>query len=55
MIEAGWVVPVEPHAVVLEDHAVAIRDGVIVGLLPTAEARTRYAAAPTGVAARSAR
>ncbi|MGO1002696.1 TRZ/ATZ family hydrolase [Lysobacter sp. CA196] len=47
LIEAGWVVPVEPHAVVLEDHAVAIKDGVIVGLLPTAEARTRYAAAQT--------
>ncbi|MGN7916657.1 TRZ/ATZ family hydrolase [Lysobacter sp. 22409] len=47
LIEAGWVVPVEPHAVVLEDHAVAIKDGVIVGLLPSAEARTRYAAAQT--------
>lgn len=47
LIEAGWVVPVEPHAVVLEDHAVAVRGGVIVGLLPTAEARLRYAAAET--------
>ena len=27
LIEAGWVVPVEPHAVVLEDHAVAVRGG----------------------------
>jgi 5-methylthioadenosine/S-adenosylhomocysteine deaminase len=42
LIEAGWVVPVEPHGVVLEDHAVAIRNGVIIGLLPTAEARMRF-------------
>src|SRR5690606_34583437 len=44
LIEAGFVVPVEPHAVVLEDHAVAVRDGVIVAVLPTAEARRRFAA-----------
>ena len=25
LIEAGWVVPVEPHGVVLEDHSVAVR------------------------------
>jgi 5-methylthioadenosine/S-adenosylhomocysteine deaminase len=43
LIEAGWVVPVEPHGVVLEDHAVAVREGAIVALLPTVEARLRYA------------
>ena len=42
LIEAGWVVPIEPHGVVLEDHAVAIRRGVIVALLPIAQARSRY-------------
>ncbi|KRA20278.1 TRZ/ATZ family hydrolase [Lysobacter sp. Root604] len=47
LIEAGWVVPVEPHAVVLEDHAVAVRGGVIVDVLPTVEARGRYRAAET--------
>ncbi|KQZ56012.1 MULTISPECIES: TRZ/ATZ family hydrolase [unclassified Lysobacter] len=47
LIEAGWVVPVEPHAVVLEDHAVAVRDGAIVDILPTADARIRYRAAET--------
>ena len=47
LIEAGWVVPVEPHGVVLEDHAVAIRQGVIVGLLPIAEARMRFEASET--------
>ena len=49
LIEAAWVVPVEPHGVVLEDHAVAITDGAIVALLPIAEARARYAPQQTVV------
>jgi len=44
LIEAGWVVPVEPHGVVLEDHAVAVRDGEIIALLPIHEARGAYRA-----------
>ncbi|XQA70941.1 TRZ/ATZ family hydrolase [Xanthomonas sacchari] len=47
LIEAGYVVPIEPHAVVLEDHAVAVRGSEIVAVLPTAEARTRFAPART--------
>jgi 5-methylthioadenosine/S-adenosylhomocysteine deaminase len=43
VIEARWVVPVEPHAVVLEHHAVAIDGNRIVALLPIAEARMAYA------------
>lgn len=43
LIEARWVVPVEPHGVVLEHHAVAIQDDRIVALLPIADARTAYA------------
>lgn len=42
LIEAGYVVPVVPHGVVLEDHAVAIRADKIVELLPTAQARLKY-------------
>lgn len=42
LIEARWVVPVEPHAVVLENHAVAVQGDRIVALLPIAEARTVY-------------
>lgn len=42
-IEARWVVPVEPHGVVLEDHTVVVDKDRIVALLPTAEARTAYA------------
>jgi 5-methylthioadenosine/S-adenosylhomocysteine deaminase len=45
LIEAGFVVPVEPHSVVLEDHAVAVSGGEIVAVLPTSEARTRFDAA----------
>jgi len=43
MIEARWVVPVEPHAVVLENHAVVVQDERIVALLPIADARLAYA------------
>ncbi len=44
LIEARYVVPIEPHAVVLDHHAVAVRDGVIVAVLPIAEAHLRFAA-----------
>ncbi|HLU13559.1 MAG TPA: TRZ/ATZ family hydrolase [Arenimonas sp.] len=44
LIEAGWVVPVQPHGVVLTDHAVAVKDGRILALLPRAEARERFQA-----------
>ncbi len=47
LIEAGFVVPVEPHGVVFEDYSVAVRDGAIVALLPTAEARLRFTAGET--------
>ncbi len=47
LIEAGHVVPVEPHAVVLDDHAVAVHRGEIVAVLPIAEARRRFAPTQT--------
>ena len=47
LIEAGHVVPVEPHGVVLEDHAVAVQGGRIVAILPTAQARLRFDATET--------
>jgi 5-methylthioadenosine/S-adenosylhomocysteine deaminase len=43
LIEAGHVVPMDRPGVVLEDHAVAIRDDAIVAVLPIAEARVRFA------------
>ncbi|MDQ3160372.1 MAG: amidohydrolase family protein, partial [Pseudomonadota bacterium] len=47
LIEAGWVVPVIPHGVVLADHAVAISGSQILAILPTAQARARFAPAET--------
>jgi 5-methylthioadenosine/S-adenosylhomocysteine deaminase len=47
LIEPGFVVPVEPHGVVLEDHAVAITAGAIVALLPRDQARARFVPAQT--------
>lgn len=43
VIEARWVVPVEPHAVVLEQHSVVVDGDVIVAVLPIADARAAYA------------
>jgi len=45
LLEARWVIPVEPHGVVLEHHAVAIAGDTIVEILPIDAARARYAAA----------
>jgi len=45
LIEAGFVVPVEPHGVILTDHAVAVQGSVVLAVLPVAEARTRFDAA----------
>lgn len=42
LIAPHWVVPIEPRAVVLEEHAVVVRDGRILDMLPLVEARKRY-------------
>jgi 5-methylthioadenosine/S-adenosylhomocysteine deaminase len=42
LIDAQWVIPVEPDGAVLAHHSVAIRDGLIVDVLPTNEAHGRY-------------
>ncbi len=44
LINARWVIPVEPDDTVLDHHSIAIRDGKIVALLPTAEANKKYQA-----------
>jgi 5-methylthioadenosine/S-adenosylhomocysteine deaminase len=41
LISAAWVLPVEPHAQVLAEHAVAIAQGRIQAILPTAQALQR--------------
>jgi 5-methylthioadenosine/S-adenosylhomocysteine deaminase len=45
VIDARWVVPVEPDGVVLEDHSVAVRAGRIAAVLPTQQAARAYAPA----------
>ena len=44
LISAGWVVPVEPHGVVLEDHAVAVKAGRILAIGPRREMLERFEA-----------
>ena len=45
LIEARWVVPVNPAGRVLEHHCVAVRDGRILDVLPAAQAQVAYLAA----------
>lgn len=45
LIHAAWIAPVEPPGVLLAAHSVAIRDGRIVAILPTAEAGLAFDAA----------
>jgi 5-methylthioadenosine/S-adenosylhomocysteine deaminase len=44
LIEARWVLPVAPQAVALADHAVAVRDGIILAVGPRTELAARYEA-----------
>lgn len=45
LITARWVIPVEPNGCVLEDHAIALRQGRIVALEPAKQAIARFSAA----------
>jgi len=42
VLEARWVIPVEPHGAVLEHHAVALAGDTIAEVLPIAAAREKY-------------
>lgn len=42
LISARWIIPIRPAARILENHAIAIRDGAIVDILPRAEALLRF-------------
>ena len=44
LITARWIIPIEPLGTVLEHHAIAVRDGRIVALLPEKQAFERFAA-----------
>ena len=45
VVEAGWIIPVEPAGAVLPDHAIVVTDGRIRELLPVNASRERYPAA----------
>lgn len=42
LLEARWVIPVEPARAVLPDHAIAVNQGIIRAILPNAEARAQF-------------
>jgi 5-methylthioadenosine/S-adenosylhomocysteine deaminase len=47
VIQAAWIIPVEPAGAVLEKYAIAIADGIIVALLPHDEMSARCTAEQT--------
>ncbi|NOX09624.1 MAG: TRZ/ATZ family hydrolase [Gammaproteobacteria bacterium] len=47
LIHARWIIPVEPDDRVLEHHSLAIKDGRIVAIIPSQEAREQYQADTT--------
>ena len=44
LISAHWIIPVEPENQVYENHSLAINDGKIIDILPTAQAKEKYSA-----------
>ncbi|MDC9728224.1 MAG: TRZ/ATZ family hydrolase, partial [Methyloprofundus sp.] len=44
LIQARWIIPVEPHEVILEDHSLVINQGHILDILPTEQALIKYQA-----------
>ncbi len=44
LISARWIIPIRPANTQLEQHSIAIDSGVIIDILPQAEARDRYVA-----------
>ncbi len=44
VIQARWIIPVEPHEVVLENHALIIHKGHILEILPQHQANDKYQA-----------
>jgi 5-methylthioadenosine/S-adenosylhomocysteine deaminase len=46
LLRPRWIIPVEPAGAVLQEHCVAVRDGLIEAVLPRAEAEARFAAYP---------
>lgn len=45
LIEARWIIPVDPPDTILVDHSIAIHDGQIIAIQPSVEALTQFSAA----------
>jgi 5-methylthioadenosine/S-adenosylhomocysteine deaminase len=43
VIEARWIIPVEPEKTVLTDHAIVIDNGIIKAILPSSQVQTQFA------------
>ena len=44
LIHARWIIPVEPLNLVLENHSIAVGEGRIIDIVPTAKARSTFEA-----------
>ena len=44
LIQARWIIPVEPHELILEHHALVINEGHILDILPQQQADEKYQA-----------
>jgi 5-methylthioadenosine/S-adenosylhomocysteine deaminase len=44
LIHARWIIPIEPANTTLEHHTVAVRNGMIVSILPDRQAREQFSA-----------
>ena len=42
LIQARWIIPVEPHEVILEHHSLIIHEGHILDILPQQQAQEKY-------------
>ncbi len=42
IVDAGWVIPVDPLGVVLQGHSIVVHDGLIAALAPTPEIDSRF-------------
>lgn len=42
LLNARWIIPVEPRETVLEDHSIALLNGRILEILPTSQVHARY-------------
>lgn len=47
LLHCQWVLPIVPHNQILQNHSVAIDGGLILEVLPTADAKQKYIAAQT--------